>query len=159
MVQLEQPGCAPISRSWPAFSRLDRLLPIGPRAKGGSALRLQTYTFNRKYLCSAGTGSTLFFNRGVHCDQKPSEIKMNRAVFNATNHHNSLFNRNNDHCFPSMCSLSFFNSRRGCFEAVFCSTYKRFVFGRSIFNCYYTIRFDSHCFFHSYCYLSSERVV
>jgi len=34
--------------SGPAFSRLDRLLPIGPRAKGGPVLRLQTYTFNRK---------------------------------------------------------------------------------------------------------------
>jgi len=26
----------------PAFSRLDRLLPIGPRAKGGPAVRLLT---------------------------------------------------------------------------------------------------------------------
>jgi len=34
------------NRCWyagPAFDRLDRLHPIGPRAKGGAALRLQTY--------------------------------------------------------------------------------------------------------------------
>jgi len=43
-----------------ALSRLDRWLPIGPRAKGGPALRLvlasQTYTFNRSCLCNAGAG-------------------------------------------------------------------------------------------------------
>jgi len=62
----------------PAFSRLDRLLPIGPRAKGGLALRLRTYTFNRKCLCSAGAGPTVFVKYEVRW--KPSKTKMNCAV-------------------------------------------------------------------------------
>jgi len=62
----------------PAFSRLDRLLPIGPRAKGGPALRLRTYTSNRKCSYSAGAGPTVF----VKCEvrRKPSKTKMNCAV-------------------------------------------------------------------------------
>ena len=94
-----------IPRVWagPAFSRLDWLLAIEPRAKEGPAQRLQTYTLNRKCLWSAGAGPTLFFKR--------RKIKLT-ALFYAINHHNSFLNRNNGHCFPAMCSLSFFNSRR-----------------------------------------------
>jgi len=53
-------SCSWQTGTGPAFSRLDRLLPIEPRAKGGPALRLQTYSFNRKCLCSAGVGPTIF---------------------------------------------------------------------------------------------------
>jgi len=64
--------------SGPAFSWLDRLLPVGPRAEWGPALRLRTYTFNRKCLCSAGAGPTV----RVKCEvcRKPSKTKMNCAV-------------------------------------------------------------------------------
>jgi len=39
----------------PAFSRLDRLLPIGPRSTP-----MQTYIVYRSCLCSAGAGSQYF---------------------------------------------------------------------------------------------------
>jgi len=48
----------------PAFSRLDRLLPIGPRAKGDPALRLVTYAkfhFLSKLLVQCSRGAHNIF--------------------------------------------------------------------------------------------------
>jgi len=59
----------------PDFSRLDRLLPIGPRAKGGPTLRLQTYAFNRKCLCSAGAGPTVFLGVGPVAIENKNELR------------------------------------------------------------------------------------
>ena len=145
--------------SWlagPAFSRLDRLLPIGPCAKGGPTLRLQTYTFNRKCLCSARAHN--IFRRGVRCHRKQ---KWTASFLNAFNYHNSFFNRNNGHCFSAMRSLSFFNSGREdkVLKLFFSVSIKSvsYLAGQLVFNsCYYKIRFNSYCCFNSYCYLSSQ---
>ena len=66
--------------SRPVFSRLDRLLPIGPAPKGAPAnYLLQTNTFNRKCLCSADAESTVFSKRAAW-GPLPSEINVNCAV-------------------------------------------------------------------------------
>jgi len=89
------------SASGPAFSRLDRLLPIGPRAKGGSALRLLTYTLNQKFFLALAR------------DPLPSKTIENKNELRGfLTQHYSFFNHNNGYCFSAMCSLSFFNSGR-----------------------------------------------
>jgi len=70
-------------RSGPTVSRLDRLLPIGPHAKGGPALRLLTYAS----LCETHS----LFKCGVLCQRKS---KWTERYFNIFIHHNSFWNRN-----------------------------------------------------------------
>jgi len=56
----------------PALSRLDRLLPICPGAKGGPTLRLRTYAnlhFQSKLLVWCMCGPNIFFKRGA-CFQR-----------------------------------------------------------------------------------------
>jgi len=61
----------------PVYTRLDRLHPIGPRAIGGPALRLQTYT---NCFHSAGTGPRVHFDRGPHCQQKSEMRDFERSL-------------------------------------------------------------------------------
>jgi len=66
---------------------------------------------------------------------------MDWTVFNALNHHNSFFNRNNSHCFSAMRSLSFFNSGRE--DKVLSSvsvTSVSYLAGQFILNSFYKIR-------------------
>jgi len=44
--------------------------PLVDCFQSGPALHLQTYTFNRKCLCSASTGPTVFFKCGARYHQK-----------------------------------------------------------------------------------------
>ena len=59
----------------PSFSRL---LPIGPRAKGGPALRLRTYAnlhFPSKLLMLCRHGPTVFFSVGSVANDNESELR------------------------------------------------------------------------------------
>jgi len=59
--------------SGPAFGLLDRLHPIGTRATGCPALRLQTYAnlhFQSKLLVYCRPGAHSIFKRGAHCQHK-----------------------------------------------------------------------------------------
>ena len=63
--------------------------------------------------------------------------------------------------FNVMCSLVFsiaakLRQRGLSFEAVFCFSYKRSVFGKQSFKSCCKIRFDNDCCVKSYCYSSSE---
>ena len=93
----------------PAFSRLIRLLPIGPRAKGGPALRLQTCTFNRKCLRRAGVGPKILLGVGSAAIENKNEMyRFSRLSIVMIR----VFNRSNGHSFPAMRSFSIFNSGR-----------------------------------------------
>ena len=84
------------SQPGPAFSRLDRLLPIGPRAKGGPTLHLPLAYANLHFLlnclCSAGVGATAFEASGGN---RPHVNHSELLDFNSLNHDNPFFNLTN----------------------------------------------------------------
>ena len=62
--------------SGPAFSRLDRLLPIGPRAEGGPALHVRKLTLCIEAVCVVpARGPQYFQNVGPDVDENQSEIR------------------------------------------------------------------------------------
>jgi len=78
------------------------LLSIGPRAKG-PALCLLIYTnlhFLLKLLMysNAGAGLTVFFKRGMRCNENQSELH----GFNTLFHQNSFWHRTSGHCFDNV---------------------------------------------------------
>ena len=88
------------------FSRLDRLHPIGSRAKWGPAIclqRSQTYTFNRSCLYSAGPGLTVFFKHGPIANKK-----VKYAVLDDLN--NSFFKSKQWSLLSGNVRPNFFNS-------------------------------------------------
>ena len=74
----------------------------------------------------------------------------------ALNHHNSFFNRNNDHCFSAMRSLFFNRGREDKVLKLFSVSITSVsqLAGQFIFNSLVQDRVNSYCCFNSYCYLS-----
>jgi len=88
VVRAQAIQCHSTCSAGPAFSRLDRLLPIGIRAEGGPALRSLTYAS----LCEIHS----LFSRGPRCQQKS---KWTVRYFNIFIYHHSFWNRNSGHWF------------------------------------------------------------
>ena len=142
---------------------LERNEPIAsnraPRQRGPRATptNLRKQTFIQSCICNPDAEPTVFFRREPRCQRKQ---KWTARFVNVFNHHNSFFEFKSGHCFSAMFSLVFsiaaIRERGLCFEAVFCFSFKRFIFDRWSFNSYCKIRFDSYCCFSSYHHLSSE---